>query len=328
MIKIDQIRALHIELTTRCNARCPMCMRNYRGSEFNGGYPLTELSLGDIQHIFPPDFLKQIDRVNFNGNLGDFSLATDALKIVDYFLSNSNAHIQIVTNGSTRSTTWWQRLNNKRIKVLFALDGLKDTHNLYRQDTHWEKIIENAVALIQSGGNAVWKFIPFKHNQHQVDACRLLSNQLGFCDFVIRDQGRNQGPVFAKNGKFSHWLGEPESETPNVDSLIKNHITWFDHKQKIPWINDGAEISCTHIKQKEIYIAADGSVYPCCFLGFFPKTMHQPGNNQFKDLVKENNAKEYDLEHCINWFDLVEKTWALPSVAQGKLYTCVNTCGQ
>jgi len=327
MIKVDQIRALHIELSTRCNARCPMCMRNYRGSEFNGGYPLTELSLDDIQHIFTPAFLKQINRVNFNGNLGDFSLASDALAIVDYFLDNSSAHIQIETNGSTRSPAWWQQLSNPRIKVLFALDGLEDTHSLYRQDTQWGKILENAKALIAVGGNAVWKFIPFTHNQHQLDACRAMSSQLGFSEFVLRDHGRNQGPVFTRDGEFSHWLGSPEPEPPKVDVLLESHVTWFDHTKKIPWVNDDAEIKCAHIKQKEIYVAADGSIYPCCFLGFFPGTMHQPGNSQFKDMVKENNAKHHSLEHCIDWFDLVEKTWALPSIAHGKLYACVAACG-
>jgi sulfatase maturation enzyme AslB (radical SAM superfamily) len=294
--------------------------------EFNGGYPLTELALSDIQHIFPVDFLKQIHNINFNGNLGDFSLATDALAIVDYFLCNSTARIQIETNGSTRSTAWWQQLNNPRIRVLFALDGLEDTHALYRQNTDWQKIINNAVALAQAGGNAVWKFIPFKHNQHQLNACRDLSKQLGFSEFAIRDQGRNQGPVFTREGDFSHWLGEPWPNTTSSKDLLEDHITWFDHKKKISWVNDDAQIDCAHIKQKEIYIAADGSVYPCCYLGYFPKTMHQPGNSQFKDLVKENNALTYSLEHCITWFDDVEKTWSLGSVAQGKLYTCASSC--
>jgi hypothetical protein len=326
MLKIDQICALHIELTTRCNARCPMCMRNYRGMDFNGGYPLTELSLGDVQHIFPGDFLKQINRVNFNGNLGDFSLATDALAIVDYLLCNSTAQIQIETNGSTRNTAWWQQLNHPRIKVLFALDGLEDTHALYRQDTDWHKIINNAVALTQAGGKAVWKFIPFEHNRHQLKACQELSKQLGFFDFIIRDQRRNQGPVFTRQGDFSHWLGKPWPDTPSAKALLQDHTSWFDHTKKVSWIKESASIQCGHLNQKEIYIAADGSVYPCCYLGFFPETMQQPGNSQFKHLVKENNALKYSLEHCMNWFDDVEKTWALGSVAQGKLYTCATSC--
>ena len=73
MLKLDQIRQVHVELTTRCNARCPMCMRNYRGMDYNSGYPDTELSLADFQHIVGP-VVQQLTHANFNGNLGDFEV--------------------------------------------------------------------------------------------------------------------------------------------------------------------------------------------------------------------------------------------------------------
>ena len=55
MLKLSQIRRAHVELTTRCNARCPMCMRNYRGTDFNSGYPVCELSLDQFKQIFTPE---------------------------------------------------------------------------------------------------------------------------------------------------------------------------------------------------------------------------------------------------------------------------------
>ena len=55
MLQLHEISQLQIELTTRCNSRCPMCMRNYRGLEYNGGYPLIELSLEDIKKILKPE---------------------------------------------------------------------------------------------------------------------------------------------------------------------------------------------------------------------------------------------------------------------------------
>jgi hypothetical protein len=33
------------------------------------------------------------------------------------------------------------------------------------------------------------------------------------------------------------------------------------------------------------------------------------------------------LEHCLEWFEKVEQTWAKPSVANGRLYQCVASCG-
>ena len=79
---------------------------------------------------------------------------------------------------------------------------------------------------------------------------------------------------------------------------------------------------------QEIYIAADGSVYPCCFLGFYPKTMHHPGNAELKNLIWENNALEHPLEHCLQWFDRVEETWAKSSIRDGRTYQCIVTCNK
>jgi hypothetical protein len=159
-----------------------------------------------------------------------------------------------------------------------------------------------------------------------------MASDLGFARFENINEGRNRGPVYTRTGQFSHLLGQPfanqKSEPPDVQSLLANHVTWFDHRT-VTCDKDTQPLNliCQHKRMKELYIAADGSVYPCCFLGFYPDTMHHPGNSQLKELAKENNALEYDLEHCIKWFDAVEETWEKNSIAEGRLYGCVNSCG-
>jgi len=348
MLKLNDVRRVHVELTTRCNARCPMCVRNYRGYEYNSGYPVCDMSFKDFAHIFTPAVLASIMQsdppingrvpvnynfqgVVFNGNLGDFSSAKDGVEIVQYLVQH-NVHVQINTNGSTRSPAWWSRLALPGVTVGFALDGLEDTHHLYRQDTDWHKIIENAQAFIQAGGTAIWRFVPFEHNQHQEQACKELAATLGFSRFENIGDGRSATPVFTRAGEFSHQIGfdsRPKESIPRIKELLLGHLTWFDPATVTVAADvTPLKLNCIHKMNREIYIAADGSVYPCCYLGFYPGQMSHPGNSQLAPLVHENNALEYDLEHCLDWFAAVEETWKAESIAAGRLYQCVSSCGR
>ena len=108
-----------------------------------------------------------------------------------------------------------------------------------------------------------------------------------------------------------------------------SHITWFDAKTiKIAKDTEKLNLLCQHKVNREIYLAADGTVYPCCYLGFYPQQMHHAGNSQIKEIVKENNALQHDLDHCLAWFDQVEQSWINESISTGRLYTCVNSCNQ
>ena len=100
-----------------------------------------------------------------------------------------------------------------------------------------------------------------------------------------------------------------------------------DETVDVPKDTADIKYNCQHKRAQEIYIAADGTVYPCCYLGFYPGQMTHPGNEQLLPLVKENNALEYGLEHSMAWFDAVEATWTKSSIREGRLYQCVNSCG-
>lgn len=297
--------------------------------DYNSGYPITELSLADVQQLFTGPLQTQLDKILINGNLGDFGLAKDGPEIVDWLLTNTQARIAINTNGSMHTPDWWAELAHPRVKIIFALDGLEDTHSVYRKNTDFNKIMENALAFIKAGGHAVWQMIVFNHNQHQIKACKELSVSLGFKEFWLFDKDRNQGPVFNRDGSFSHWIGQPHEhpEPPDPQGLLRDHVTWFD-KLDLSTIQT-VSISCQSKQNKEIYIAADGTVYPCCYLGFYPETMiSHPGNRQTKRLLQENNALTHGVEHAIKWFNQIEQTWQHKNCADGLLYTCAKTCGR
>lgn len=349
MLRLSDIKHLHVELTTKCNARCPMCMRNYRGGDFNSGYPVTELTYDQFTSIVNEEIIEVLTAplpeqdgfqprwfgsqgVTFNGNLGDFCSAQDGLEIVQYLATNA-VPVSINTNGSLRNRRWWQTLGQTGVEVGFALDGLADTHSLYRQDTNWHRVISNAKSFIEAGGRATWRFIPFDHNRHQEQACRDMAFELGFQKFENIYDGRDKTPVYNRRGEFTHHIGTllPTEDPipPDWPSSVQSHITWYD---KDRWRSSRdtpvLKMQCQHKRNREIYLAADGTVYPCCYLGFYPTTMSHPGNRELGKLVSGNNALEVGLERAMAWFDHVEDSWQLPSVREGRTYQCIVTCNQ
>lgn len=329
MLKYEEIRSVHLEISTRCNAACPECPRNFHGVDIIDSYPICDMSLEQAKKIFSPVFLKQLHHILINGNYGDFITARDGLAIVEYFRKcNPNLQIEISTNASGRPM-WWETLGKLKVKVHFRLDGLADTHHLYRQNTDFDLIIDNATKFINAGGYAIWAFIPFKHNQHQIEQAKSLSQQLGFREFVLVDAGRNNGPVFKRDGTYSHSLGDYNGSR-DFEELYSHHLHYVD-KPEITIINTehpNRKINCYSKRQKEIYITANGEVYPCCWLGFYPKQeTGNPSNMQLRPLIENNDALENGIEKTITWFNSIEESWNKQSVREGKIYTCNETCG-
>jgi MoaA/NifB/PqqE/SkfB family radical SAM enzyme len=332
MYTFDEIRHVHLEISTLCNASCPWCPRNFWGYPYNAGYPEVNMTLPQAKKIFRPDFLRQISAITINGNYGDIVMNPESPEIVDYFLSQNPAiKIDINTNGSARNKQFWQELARANVKILFALDGLEDTHHLYRQNTVWNTVIKNAQTIIQAGGYAVWKMIEFDHNQHQIDSCRTLSQQLGFREFVTIQGQRTNAPVFDKQGNYRHTLGHYNGEK-EFSVLFQKKISDTVLLEDILPGKTPTPITCQVKKTKSVYIAANGDVSPCCFMGFYPQTYghgqyHQAANAQLKSLIKNNNALKNNLEECVNWFNEIEKTWSISAFEQGRLVICNDVCG-
>jgi len=333
MISYPEIRDVHLEISTLCNAACPWCPRNFWGYPHNGGYPELYMSLSQARTIFSRDFLNQLYSIRINGNFGDIVMNPDGADIVEYFRNtNQKLKININTNGSARDRNFWTKLGQLNTTVFFALDGLEDTHNLYRQNTTWNQIIKNAQIFIESGGYAVWQMISFKHNQHQIEQCKQLSQDLGFLKFVLVDDGRNTGPVFDQHGKLKHVLGNYNGEQEfdvlfykkKNDQILLEDITI----DRVPC----KKVSCETKQLKSIYISATGDVSPCCYTGLYPRTYghgqyHEAANSQLVPMIKNNNALIYSIQECIEWFANVETSWNIDNYDQGRLIICDDNCG-
>jgi len=333
MINYSDIRDVHLEVSTFCNASCPLCPRNFRGYPHNDGYPELNFTLDSAHKIFTADFLNQLHSIRINGNYGDIVMNPESLKIVKYFRKhNKSLNISISTNGSARNSNFWKTLATLDANIIFCLDGLEDTHHLYRKNTVWKTVLKNAKTFINAGGRATWKLIKFDHNIHQIDACRQLAKDMNFENFQSVDHGRNVGPVFDKVGTLTHTIGKYSGISEfdvlfykkKTDKVLLEDIT----SDRAPKKN----IMCKALQMRSIYVAANGDVSPCCWTGLYPTTYGsgeylQAVNAQLKPLIAKNNALTYSLEDCIQWFNNIKETWNIDTYEQGRLVACDDNCG-
>lgn len=236
------VKVLHLESTDVCQASCPACGREtdslFNKSEHN------YLTVVSISNIIDDDVIKNLDKMFMCGDYGDPAANKHSLDIYRYFRQlNPNIILGMNTNGAIQNTDWWRQLagilNQQHDYVVFSIDGLKDTNDIYRRGVVWEKLIDNASAFISAGGNAHWDMLVYEHNEHQVELCERLAQEMGFKMFGAKVSKR-ESPV--------NWLKHPKG--------------WSR-----PLVNTGV-IDCFVEKEQSIYITAKGELRPCCWHGF------------------------------------------------------------
>lgn len=242
---------MHVEASTFCNAWCPACPRNQHGYGISPHVVEQNLSVENFIKIL--EQLSGLDGIQFCGNYGD-PIACNHLDQLITIAKKYSKKIQIHTNGGLRSIEWWQdlakQLSDIDHDIWFGIDGIGEVHEIYRQATSYEKVIQNARAFIEAGGTATWQFIPYQHNEHQIEQCIKLSQTYGFSKFKIIKSFRN-------TNKAQHWkTGQPFLLEPsNLYQTI-----FFKPKQDIL-----KKENCMHLEQPGIYLAANGKISPCCY---------------------------------------------------------------
>jgi MoaA/NifB/PqqE/SkfB family radical SAM enzyme len=341
MFLFTSLKSLHLEISSVCQASCPMCIRNINGGMVNDRFTPTSWTLENYKKILTEDIISQLDTITLCGNLGDPISNDNIMDMIQYTSSiNSKIYFSIHTNGSIRNANWWRSFAKVlpfNHNVVFALDGLKDTLSIYRIGTYFDKIIENAKAFIDAGGNAEWAFIVFKHNQHQIEQARDLSKVLGFKTFQIKNSTRFVGePKVRVVSK----IGEPIYDIEPADSVQLKYIDYSVISNYKEIVNN-AKIDCVVKKEKSIYIDHRGDVYPCCWVGAVPYTWQntQDGAQSVrKEMYREHlellndlngpesiNAIFRPLKDIINdsrWQEIWDKIWL-----EKRSIVCARTCG-
>jgi len=350
MYDYSKIRNMHLEPSSLCNAECPICNRRVSGGPKNPVMIERCITLEEFKQWFPIDFLKQLDQLLLCGNLGDPMTSPYLIDILSYYREvNPTGSISMNTNASGRDNKFWKDLSEiigKTGRVVFSVDGLEDTNHIYRKGTNWQKITDAMTSFTSTKkSNAIWEFLVFEHNQHQISEARELSNKLGFEEFWPKkaigfDYSSTEHAsirVLDNDGMLDYKIYAPDDEWKNK-AIIKKEIRKDDtevsdrttfkledvfnynidldknietlDKEKIRQL-DKCEISCIALHWQEtdtqsIFVTSTGLVFPCCFTASKYDACSTLGTVQLRNFVKSYGEDTINLNKVDNIKNIIE----------------------
>jgi sulfatase maturation enzyme AslB (radical SAM superfamily) len=220
------------------------------------------MTLDLAKTTFTPEFISNLDRMYMCGSFGEPAAAKDCIDIYRYFREvNPSIYLGMNTNGSLRTPKWWAELAivlGQNSYVIWSIDGLEDTNQIYRRDSQWDKIMANATAFIEAGGNAHWDMLVFEHNKHQVDKAEMLARSMGFTLFKTKETLR---PVH----HTVQWLKKVNDKEYMVADKVE----------------------CQALKEKSVYVNSLGEFYPCCFIGMRSDMRNDNGVRGMNNVIDE-----------------------------------------
>lgn len=308
MWSIDNVEWIDIELTSFCNIQCKGCFRVI-SKEADKILNKHYLNLATIKTKFQKTMFPNIKIINFCGSVDEPTTHPDFFEIIDHF-ADWNCHINIATNGSLKTANWWKELA-KRLpdshRVTWGIDGSDELSEVYREGSNFVKVEQNYRAFIAAGGQAVWQFIVFEHNEHQLEEAKQKAKDEGFKDFKIIISHR-------KDAKGVTPKKELKKADPNPKEFSEPCI------------------SCKYGNQKRIFVNHMGNVIPCCHLNskMMEYSVSKKIKDRFEEILDNNdyindiNLNYVSLEQALNgkvFKDIIE-SWQ----SNNKIPRCVDVC--
>ncbi len=337
-----------------------MCARNDLG-RVAPGLPMVDLDPRLLRQRLETDGVAPVHGVDLCGAYGDPALHSDLTALLGVLRAHSSeAAISLFTNGGIRSPGWWSALAEAlgpRGRVIFAIDGLRDTLGVYRRNVSYDKAVANASAFIAAGGQAEWDYLVFAHNEHQVAQAREQAETSGFARFNVKHSARfvkvlyeyvpetragasvDRFPITDPDGTVLGWLEPPAAGHRNTAADRLGEQILAEESPDAVWA--GMSVTCQVLQSRSVFISAGGLVFPCCWT-YVQATVPlrddaaAPSERQMRAVIEEHGGvssldlREHSLRAIVSGevFAAIEGSWGAPTPADGKLRVCARVCGQ
>lgn len=306
------VKSFNVEITNKCTLACPECART--------GNPwvkenLSDLPLAVLQDVFPLKERKNLAglRINLCGAYGDCIYHRNFHDVIRY-LKEVGLALCVETNGSHRKPSWWEttcEILSADDAVTFSVDGLEETNHIYRVNARWDDIM-TAMKFCAQRVTVNWKFIVFRHNEHQIDQARELAAEIGVSSLTFKKSARfkQHDPLAPVNGKY---IGVVTSNRRQIKALATNGVSNDSLDERV-------SIRPKCLSGKDLAITALGYFFPCTTCQSSDTTSWFYENQEFF------NLRKYSIEEILaspKWGEL-QNLWERTSTAPT---SCLEYCG-
>lgn len=307
------VRSFNVEITNRCTLGCPECSRT--GNPWVRKH-LTQLPVELLQKLFPVAEYASFQgiKINLCGTYGDCIYHTRFHDVIAHFKA-VGLNVMIETNGSHRTLDWWKRtcsLLDVGDSITFSVDGLEDTNHIYRINSRWNDII-TAMEYCAPRVFVSWKFIVFRHNEHQIEQAKALAESLGVRDITFKKSARFRDGDDPLKPRNSSYIGVVNRNRRVIREVRNAGLPTTELDQQI-----SIRQNCS--SGKGLAITALGYLYPCT------NCESSDTDTWFFRNREHFNLHKYSIMEVLGsskWLEL-EKLWRRASTAPG---TCAHTCG-
>ena len=292
----EEVKELELEMSTLCNARCPLCYRNYKSFVSS---PYNKFLVRPIEEI-----IQQLEQyinlkyVMIVGSMSEPTLYPNFLQLIRY-LKSRNIKIEICTNGDTKDDNFWNELGlilDDADEVYFTICGsTQEIHEHYRKNTNLKNILHHASILRNRRKVDYAQCIRFNYNSDDLD-----SNE-------FRNIVKNFSHVYMTETFY------PKSQSNYVINFPKNDFIPSKHKlneynklKKLAEIKFQSRIQktaiCQSLQFKRQQIDVFGNVYPCYL--FLEYSNGMKWNGDYSDI----KSIKYD---CCKFCDKIIKDFGM-----------------
>lgn len=244
----DDIQIVELDLSTVCNAICPLCMRQSNIFKEQYSKPFFR-DIDDI--ILQLKSFKNLSTVYLIGQMSEPTIHPEFLKLVS-ILKKLGYKLKINTNGSTNKDDFWEQLGlllDYDDRVWFGICGsTQEIHSHYRIGTNLQDILRHAQKVRNKKPIDGAKCIRFRYNRKDFDSYEF-KNMVSAFSFIEYTETCINNDINISSDFLP--CQEVYKEYRQVESLLN----FFNSQNK--------NILCQSIMENSIQINPYGEIFPC-----------------------------------------------------------------